>query len=59
VSALVLTRGQGNTALGIELVVGGLIIAFLFSDRCVRRLAGVVLNVLGAWSLLLGLARED
>jgi hypothetical protein len=102
VSALVLTPDQGNTALGIELVVGGLVIAFLFSAPLRRHLdrlepglrvrvaaavlacllsvaagasllahgggglyllvpaaiAGVVLNVFGAWSLLLGLARE-
>ena len=30
-SALVLTPGQGNTALGIELVIGGFAVAYLFS----------------------------
>jgi modulator of FtsH protease len=102
VAALVLTPGQGRTALGIELVVGGLLIGFLFSaplrlhlarlepwlririaaavGACLLSvvggatllahaggglyllvpsgLAGVVLNVFGAWSLLLGLAHE-
>ena len=103
VAALVLTPGQGLTALGTELVVGGLVVGFLFSAPLRRHLgrlgvdlrirvaaavgacllsvaagasllahgggglyllvpagvAGVVLNVFGAWSLLLGLARED
>lgn len=101
-SALVLTPGQGHTALGIELVIGGIVIAYLFSaplrlhrtrldpDLRMRTLGailscllssaagasllahaggglyllvpsavgGVLLNVFGAWSLLLGLARE-
>jgi hypothetical protein len=102
VSVLVLTPGQGRTALGIELIVGGALLAYLFSapfrlhlerlDRGLRArigaavaaclvsalagatllahhggglyflvpaaIAGVVLNVFGAWSLLLGLARD-
>jgi len=102
VSALVLAPGQGRTALGIEIVVGGALIGFLFSAplrlhlarlefwmrvriaaavaACLLSvaagasllahaggglyllvpagIAGVVLNVFGAWSLLLGLARE-
>ena len=103
VSALVLTPGQGDSALGVELVLGGLVVAFLFSAPLRRHrdrlgsdlrirvsaailacllsaaagasllahgggglyllvpagIAGVVLNVFGAWSLLLGLARGD
>lgn len=102
VSALLLTPGQGLTPLGIELVVGGLLIGFMFSaplrlhlqrldggmrirlaaavGACLLSVAagvsliahgggglyllvpagisGVVLNVFGAWSLLLGLAHE-
>jgi hypothetical protein len=102
VSALMLAPEQGRTALGVELVIGGAVIAFMFSaplrlhltrlDRPMRiriaaavgacvlsaaagvsllahaggglyllvpsAVAGVVLNVFGAWSLLLGLAHE-
>jgi len=101
-SALVLTPGQGDTALGIELVVGGIWVAYLFSaplrlhservepwlrKRTIGAVAacflsvaagasllahggggfywlvpaaigGISLNVFGAWSLLLGLARD-
>lgn len=100
VSALVLTPGQGLTALGIELVLGGAFLAVLFSaplrlhrERVdpglrartavavvasalivwagasllahgggglyllvVSGLSAVTLNVLGAWTLLVGLA---
>jgi hypothetical protein len=102
VSALVLMPGQGLTALGTELVVGGILIAALFSEplrlhsarltaslrarltaavvACLLSVAagasllahgggglyvlvaagvaGITLNVFGAWSLLLGLAHE-
>ena len=102
VAALALTPGQSRHTLGSELVVGGFVIAALFStplrrfrhrlEREMRiritlavcacllsaaggisllahhggglyllvpaAIAGVVLNVFGAWSLLLGLARE-
>jgi hypothetical protein len=102
VSALVLTPGQGSTALGVELVVGGTVLTYLFTAPLRRHfprielwlrvrlaaavgtclltvaggasliahsggglyllvpagLAGLSLNVFGAWSLLLGLARD-
>lgn len=101
-SALVLTPGQGLTALGIELVLGGTLLSFLLSAPLrlhrsrvdpglgartavavaasalivwagasllahgggglyllvVSGLAAVSLNVLGAWTLLVGLARD-
>jgi hypothetical protein len=101
-SALVLTPGQGLDALGIELVLGGVAIGFVFSTPLRRHLdrldlglkvrigaavtacllsvaagasllahaggglyllvpaavAGVSLNVFGAWSLLLDLTHE-
>lgn len=101
-SALVLTPGQGVTALGVELVLGGAFLGFVLSaplrlhreraDAGLRArtaaavcasalivwagasllahsggglyvlvasgLFGVVLNVFGAWTLLIGLARE-
>jgi hypothetical protein len=101
-SALVLMPGQGLTALGVELVVGGAVIAVMFYeplrlhsarlDPVLRArlaaavivclvsigagasliahaggglyvlvgagLGGISLNVFGAWSLLLGLARD-
>jgi len=103
VSALALTPGQGRTPLGIEILIGGIVIAWIFSTplrKHIARLeaplrlriaaavtactlssaagasllahgggglyllvpagiAGVVLNVFGARSLLLGLARDD
>jgi hypothetical protein len=101
-SGLVLTPGQGNTALGIELVIGGCVIGGLFAqpplqywgqldaDLRIRMtiallacavsvfagislivgaggglyvlgaaaVLGLVMNVFGAWSLLLGLSRD-
>ena len=103
VSALALTPGQGRTALGIEILIGGLVVAWIFSTPLRRHaarlapplrlrlgaavgacllssaaggsllahgggglylivpagIAGVVLNVFGAWSLLLGLAAGE
>jgi len=102
VAALVLTPGQGRRALGVELILGGLLIAWLFATplrkfgsrisggvrarmlvsvaACLlsvvagvslllhrggglyllvpAAIAGVTLNVFGAWSLLIGLAEE-
>ena len=102
VSGFVLIPGQGLRALGIELIVGGIVLGVLFAETPVRfwsRLAaemrvrmviataacaasayagasliahgggglyvlvaagivGLAMNVFGAWSLLLGLARE-
>ena len=101
-SALLLMPGQGLTALGLELVVGGFVIGALFAETPLRfwarldgemrartlvatgaclasvyggislvagaggglyvvawaAVAGLAMNVFGAWSLLLGLARE-
>ena len=102
-SALVLTPGQGLTALGVELVAGGAFLTFVVSAPLrlyrarldgglrartvsavavsllivwagasllargggglyllvVSGLSAVSLNVFGAWTLLIGLARED
>jgi hypothetical protein len=101
-SMFVLMPGQGLTALGIELIVGGLLLGGLFVETPLRfwprldgemrirmivataaclvsvyggvsliagaggglyvvaaaAIAGLAMNVFGAWSLLLGLARE-
>ncbi|MGH3002284.1 MAG: hypothetical protein ACRDM1_06440 [Gaiellaceae bacterium] len=102
-SALVLTPGQGLTALGVELVIGGAFLGFVFSAPLrlyrtrvdsgllartagavaasvltvwagasllahgggglyflvVSGLFGILLNVFGAWTLLVGLARDE
>ena len=102
-SVFVLMPGQGLTALGIELIVGGLVIGALFAETPARfwgrldgelrvrmvvataaclasvyggasliagaggglyvvawaAVVGLAMNVFGAWSLLLGLARTD
>ena len=102
-SVLVLMPGQSDRALGVELIVGGLLIGALFAEVPVRfwglldgelrirmvvataacaasvyggaslaaraggglyvvawaAVVGLAMNVFGAWSLLLGLARAD